>query len=547
MSLVNQLKIGSSVIVVNTTEPFRVFDIVANNTDKPIYRFGFLERLTKWDPKRKDWFYCLFDRPGEDDKVTVTMTDDLYFVLDFLNETKGILILPDINSIAKPLARVFFEYCLSFRTALRQNDSDKYRHQIICVSNDIADLPSIFLQSAQVVELDLPNEDELGGYVDHLVDNMPGIEVSDQEKSLIVQSGKGLTEKDFFNITINEAVSNKEISSLNVFNQKRELLKAHDILDIRRPEFTLDDIGGLDLAKNLITKLAWLWNNPEKRKELGIKPMNKALFVGVPGVGKSMICEAAGSAMNLEVAKGGVSQSLSKWVGESEQNMRRTFKTLTAIAPVIFWIDEFGRDMGGSGVANDGGTTDRVHGEFLTGLQELDANVFLLAAANKIDALPPEMIRSGRFDVIMFVGFPTIAERIEIFHNVLKSDSERHDLKALAEATDLFTGAEITAVIEEAKFDIGTTELRPPTTSEIIRAAKALKNRVWINKNPEIIEMYRRAKVEWKWASSGQQHEADEILARATKKVHSINTPKRASVLPSDRGLGESSSKNGWL
>lgn len=547
MSLVNQLKIGSSVIVVNTTEPFRVLDIVTSNTDKPVYRFGFLDRITKWDPDRKDWFYCLFDRPNEDDKVTANMADDLYFILDFLTNNNGVLIFEDINSFAKPLAKTFFEYCLSFRTAVRQNNADKYRHQIVCISNDLKELPPVFLQSAQVVDLDLPDEAELTSYVDHLVNNMPNIEVTDQERDLIVQSGKGLTEKDFFNIVMNEAVEDNKISSLSVFNQKRELLKANDILDIRRPNFTLDDIGGLDLAKDLITKLAWVWKNPEMRKELSIKAMNKVLFVGVPGVGKSMICEACGSILNLEVAKGGVSQSLSKWVGESEQNMRRTFKTLSAIAPVIFWIDEFGRDMGGSGVANDSGTTDRVHGEFLTGLQELHEDVFLMAAANKIDSLPPEMLRSGRFDVIMFVGFPTIAERIEIFQNVLKDEAKNHNLKQLAEATDLFTGAEITAVIEEAKFIIGTTEQRPPVTAEIVEAAKALKNRVWINKNPEIVEMYRRAKVEWKWASSQQQHEADEVIARATKKVHSITTPKKNNVLPADRSLGASSSKNEWF
>ncbi len=130
MSLVNQLKIGSSIVLIESNEPLRVLDEITANASKPVFRFGFQDRLTRWDPEREDWYFCLFDMPNEDDKVTVNLNDHLLFILNYLRETNGILVFPNVNDIAKAMGSIFFEYCLSFRTALKQNNSSKYRHQI---------------------------------------------------------------------------------------------------------------------------------------------------------------------------------------------------------------------------------------------------------------------------------------------------------------------------------------------------------------------------------------------------------------------------------
>ena len=131
--------------------------------------------------------------------------------------------------------------------------------------------------------------------------------------------------------------------------------------------------------------------------------------MGIPGTGKSAICEATANALGLDLARTGVSQVMNSFVGQSEANMRAVFNQIKVMAPLCVWIDEFGRDMSGGQSSShvDGGTTDRVHGEFLTGLQELPENVFLICAANQIENLKPEMLRAERFDKIIFVGLPS--------------------------------------------------------------------------------------------------------------------------------------------
>src|SRR5690606_27736174 len=143
------------------------------------------------------------------------------------------------------------------------------------------------------------------------------------------------------------------ISPKVVKDFKSSKIKAGGVLEIIEPKMSLDDIGGLDRAKEIINAIVWSWTNPTEAEKFGITPIRRMLMIGVPGTGKSAICEATASTLGLELAKFGVSSMMNKFIGESERNMRLAFKQIKAMAPLVIWDDEIGRDLSGSGSMND--------------------------------------------------------------------------------------------------------------------------------------------------------------------------------------------------
>jgi len=248
----------------------------------------------------------------------------------------------------------------------------------------------------------------------------------------------GLSESEIISTSLSLITQDGYVSSKLMNDARVKYLKSRNI-DLIDTEITFEDLGGMDIAKEIIAHSAKLFNSPEK----DVAPINKILLIGVPGCGKSALCKATANYLGIRLARTGVSHQMSKWIGESERNMRQTLASIFAMSPICLWVDELGRDLSGSGSSNDGGTTDRVHGEFLTGLQEMPDNVYLMAAANRVDGLPPEMLRQGRFDEILFVGFPSQNERARIFEIYLKEDSTKFDINQLAIMSEGFTGAEI--------------------------------------------------------------------------------------------------------
>jgi SpoVK/Ycf46/Vps4 family AAA+-type ATPase len=254
------------------------------------------------------------------------------------------------------------------------------------------------------------------------------------------------------------------------------------------------------------------------------------LMVGVPGTGKSAICEATANALGLDLARTGISQVMNSYIGQSEQNMRTVFKQINAMAPLCVWIDEFGRDLSGGSSSShvDGGTTDRVHGEFLTGLQELPDNVFLMCAANQLEHLKPEMLRADRFDKIMFVGLPSFSERSDIIKIYLSDIDTPHQYNydAISNATQYFTGAEIKSLIKEVKFYVSSSELRAINTNDIISYAPKMRNILWNKSRPMIQDLYKTAIEQWDWASTDQLEDAKNILnPRANAPVSAPKIP----------------------
>jgi SpoVK/Ycf46/Vps4 family AAA+-type ATPase len=178
---------------------------------------------------------------------------------------------------------------------------------------------------------------------------------------------------------------------------------------VLRSRFALSDIGGLGSLKDWLGKRSEAWG--ERARDFGLPAPRGVLLLGVPGCGKSLTAKAIGAQWKLPLLRFDVGAVFGKYVGESEANLRRALKAAEAVAPCVLWIDEMEKAFSVSR-GDDGGTTLRIFGGFLSWLQDKKSPVFVVGTANNIDQLPPELLRRGRLDEIFFVDLPSEAERL---------------------------------------------------------------------------------------------------------------------------------------
>jgi SpoVK/Ycf46/Vps4 family AAA+-type ATPase len=194
-------------------------------------------------------------------------------------------------------------------------------------------------------------------------------------------------------------------------------------------------------------------HNLNEALAFGVEAPKGVMIVGMPGCGKSLTAKATASLFKLPLLRLDVGSLMGKYVGESESNMRRALKLAEAVSPCVLWVDELEKAFVGIGSGGAGSeVATRLFGYFLTWMQDKKDAVFVLATANDISALPPELLRKGRFDEIFYVDFPNKSERENIFniHLQKRNQNANIDVKTLAEKTDGFSGADIESVVKEA-------------------------------------------------------------------------------------------------
>ncbi|MGR6837725.1 AAA family ATPase [Aliivibrio wodanis] len=224
------------------------------------------------------------------------------------------------------------------------------------------------------------------------------------------------------------------------------------------PKVGLDELGGLKNLKQWLDRRKYAYT--DDAREFGLEYPKGIMMLGLPGTGKSLAAKAVSSNWQLPLLRLDMGKVFGGIVGQSEENIRNALQLAETISPCILWIDEIEKGLSGlqgSG-GSDGGTTARVLGTFLTWMQEKTSPVFVLATANHIEMLPPELLRKGRVDEIFFVDLPVLEERIEILTIHLKKRNDRHEmftqdeLLELAKLSQGFTGAELEEAVKEALF-----------------------------------------------------------------------------------------------
>jgi AAA+ superfamily predicted ATPase len=234
-----------------------------------------------------------------------------------------------------------------------------------------------------------------------------------------------------------------------VIRAKKEIVEREGVLEYYPVETTLSDVAGMNGLKTWLAKRRAIIAEPQKAKEFGLSFPKGVLLLGVQGAGKSLCAKAVADDWNLPLLKMDPSSLYNKYIGESEKNFNRAIKTAEKMSPVVLWIDEIEKAFAVVGEM-DGGVSQRVLGLFLSWLQERKGDVFVVATANDVSKLPPELIRKGRFDEMFFVDLPDANSRAEILKIHLRKrrrDAEKFDVKALAESTDGFSGAELEQVV----------------------------------------------------------------------------------------------------
>lgn len=524
----DDIKLHYPNIWIQDNDPDRIIDIITTTISKEYFTIDYANGFSRFVDGT--WKPVVVANPAfEATGISHVTTHDPSVAFHYLHEQHRVDPKPRafiyfVNGSPEMIVGAFAGQLANMRQQYRQafwaNDLNKVELQMIFVCSQ--ECPKEFVHLFRVQEQSYPSVGELTNILQHINTSCDNRVLIKNTPNDIARAGLGLSESDFIKLAIDSILTEHEITADFVYQSKTANIKKHGILEIIKPTIGFDDIAGLDNVKDIIRRTSVLRANPEKAASFGIVPIRRLLMVGVPGTGKSAICQATAKELHLDLARTGISQVMNSFIGQSEANMRAVFKQIKALSPLCVWIDEFGRDLSGGSSSShvDGGTTDRVHGEFLTGLQELPEETFLLCAANQLDALRPEMLRADRFDKIMFVGLPSHSERKAIFQiHLSKIDTDHcYDYDLLADASVRMTGAEIVSLIRETKFYVTSDSFRPIETTDILSRIPLNKNIIWLKHQDMVKSMYAYALEQWDWASSDQQHEAASILGRANNK-----------------------------
>ncbi len=346
--------------------------------------------------------------------------------------------------------------------------------QIVLISHKIT-LPSELESLSARVDMALPNETERRKIIERIADewsqNNQGSRVQADKRAyqLLVENLAGLTYKDTERLARNAIVHDGAITKSDlpaVMQAKYELLNRGGTLSFEYDTAKFSEIGGLSRLKTWLAQRKAPFRGDDSAAHLD--PPKGILLIGVQGCGKSLAAKATAGIFGVPLLRLDFGALYDKYHGETERKLRESLKTADVMAPCVLWIDEIEKGLAGRG--GETGTTQRVLGTFLTWLAEKQARVFVVATANDISAMPPELVRKGRFDEIFFVDLPTETIRRTIFSIHLSSRSQAlkdFDLDALATASEGFSGAEIEQAVVAALYAAHATR-EPLTTGHIL-------------------------------------------------------------------------------
>jgi hypothetical protein len=340
----------------------------------------------------------------------------------------------------------------------------KNSFKTIILISPTMEIPTELEKEITLINFPLPTREDLGGLLDKIIDDVKQfrqvkIDLDDVGRERLLQAALGLTLGEAENVFAKIIVKDERLSGddvYEVFAEKQQIIRKSGLLDYYATDENFENVGGLAVLKEWLDKRAIAFS--DQARAFGLPAPKGILLLGVQGCGKSLCAKAVSSLWQLPLLRFDMGRMFNSLVGSSEENVRRAISVAESVAPAILWVDEIDKAFAGSqgSGSTDGGTTARVFGTFLTWLSEKTAAVFVVATANDISQLPPELMRKGRLDEIFFVDLPSDAEREEIFRIHLakrKRDPENFDLKTLAVCSKDYSGAEIEEAVISALYD----------------------------------------------------------------------------------------------
>jgi len=358
---------------------------------------------------------------------------------------------------------------------------ENYNATIFIISSKVV-IPTELENYITVFDIPLPTNKEILEIINNFKESLD-LQVDEDVLNDIALSFKGLNEfqiKQILNLAYQDGGYIDEEDKYLILQEKEQLIKKSGMLEMVNFKESIDDIGGLENLKDWLYRKAKVFNNLDRAIKFGVDIPKGIMIIGMPGCGKSLTAKATARLFEIPLVRLDVGRLLGKYVGESEENMRKALKLSEAISPCVLWIDEIEKAF--SGVGSEGGGNDvttRLFGQFLTWMQEKENTVFVVATANDISRIPPEFLRKGRFDELFFVDLPNAEERRKIIEIHIKKRNKWNreiDTIPLLKETNGFSGADLEAVVKDAiesAFINGEDKI---TTEDLMQAVKDTKS-----------------------------------------------------------------------
>lgn len=402
----------------------------------------------------------------------------------FLNDVKDegyeqntLIVLKDVhNQLDDPAVISLLKYI-----AERNLYNDEYSASIFIVSSKLH-IPEELEDLITVFEIPLPDDSEIRNIILEFAQDLD-IDIAEDVLNEITISFKGLNEfqiKQILNLAYQEGGCLDFDDKQLIFREKEQLVKKAGLLEMILVREDINDIGGLENLKDWLGKKERIFNQLDKAIKFGVDIPKGMMIVGMPGCGKSLAAKATAKLFKVPLVRLDVGRLLGKYIGESEENMRRALKLAEAISPCVLWIDELEKAF--SGIGSTGGGSDvttRLFGQFLTWMQEKENTVFIVATANDISRIPPEFLRKGRFDELFYVDFPNNEERKKIIEIHLKKRGKWNrdlDIISVVKDTDGYSGADLEAIVKDAVESCFVEGRKQMTTDDLKKAQKSIKS-----------------------------------------------------------------------
>lgn len=437
--LVRYIDAGFPIIYINTFEEDKVDSIISEiSSGKDVYEWNETNGYIDFETKTPLFEGCSLEEMLDQLKIPDLLDRKMLVfkdIIPYLDE-------PRIVSKVKGLARMINQGVDSV---------------IIIVSSTLV-IPKDIEKYITILEMDYLNTDEIKEVINNFVKENLNQQVNEKLIEEFALAFKGLTEFEILNLLALSYSDDGELSRNDlrlIFDQKQQMIKKSGILEMIPLKETIDDVGGLENLKAWFMKKAKVYKNMDNARKFGVDMPKGVLIAGVPGCGKSLNAKAAANLFEVPLLRLDMGRLMGKYVGESEGNLRKAIALAEAISPCVLWIDELEKAFVGIGGTGGGAeVTTRLFGYFLTWLQEKESPTFVVATANDITKLPPELLRKGRFDEIFYVNLPNREEREKIFNIHIKKrrpqDLQNIRIKELVDMTEGFSGADIEGVVKDA-------------------------------------------------------------------------------------------------
>lgn len=442
------------VIVIETVEEERV-EALLNKASEELHIMTFdwsaAQGLGRLQGASSHW-NNEYAPPGSSRQTIKEATEPLD-VLRYIQQlsTRGIYWLKDfsIHLEDSVVARQFREVAHQF----------SYNQSALILTGEQVSLPKETAHEAVYFDLPLPGPTELKRAIDSAIASCRGrvtVDLNKRDSQQLIKAVQGMTLKQTKKVIAYAAISDGKLDREDIdriLERKIQVIHETGLLDYFPPEQNTAQLGGFANLRQWLNRARTGFS--DQAKAFNLTPPKGILIVGIQGCGKSLAAKTIARQWQMPLLKLDTGKLYDKYVGGSEKNFRQAVALAEKLAPAVLWVDEIEKSMGQSGSDTDGGLSRRLFGSFLTWLQEKSEEVFVVATANDLSAIPPELLRKGRFDEIFFVDLPDAQERATILQIHMKrhrQEPQRFDLPRLVMASDGFSGAEIEQAIVTALY-----------------------------------------------------------------------------------------------